>query len=294
MGARHQPHPAVLWPESQAASPMQSRLSWRGRRAAALPRAAPELRIAPRPAGILHCSLALPSAGPNGTQAQFCTCWGLLWGSDFVAWSLGVWNLTLISHSLNDLSVHAPCMYLWWVLQSCLHCLVFPFVALPAADSDGRPIALLPGCRPVHAVFVPAALPDSIPSHVSPFCLTCSSAAAVSLSKSRTSPPFFHPCAFHSSDIWPPAWAAVDLSAGAELFQCWFHQYILQLSSVPPGSGLRLLCRGGVSHCFLGISMKVGLKPHVSVSVDSYFRNRYSLKYEGSSLTYFKHNIYNP
>lgn len=108
----------------------------------------------------------------------------------------------------------------------------------------------------------PHQLPDSIPSHVSPCCPTCSSAAAAAaLSRSRTPPSFFQPCAFHSSVIWSPAQAALDLSASPELFQPCFHQYILQLSSFPPGSGLTLLCRDVVSHCFFGISIEIELKP---------------------------------
>lgn len=57
-------------PESQATSPTQSRHPWTDRRAAALPRVPAKLQRAPRPADILLCTLALPSAGLKGTMSM--------------------------------------------------------------------------------------------------------------------------------------------------------------------------------------------------------------------------------
>lgn len=182
-------------------------------------------------------NIPLPSAGLNSTWAQFCTCWGLLWGGGSVAWSLEMWSLTLISYFFNNL--WCPCsLHVSVVGFAILTALpVSPFVALPAADSDESLITALPGSRPVLHNLCPqlcptASLPVSV--HI---------ASCAALFRSSALPPFFKPYVFHSSVIWPPAWAAGDLSTGPELLLRWFHQYLLPLSSVPPfGSELTLLC----------------------------------------------------
>lgn len=129
-------------------------------------------------------------------------------------------------------------MYLWWVSQSCLCCLIFPFVASPAADSGERPMAALLGCRTVLAGFEPTPPPHSIPFHVSPCCPTCSSAAAAAaLSRSRTSPSFFQPFTTLSTGLLP------ELQWTSQLVQSFSNSGFTSTSFSCPQSPLALdLC----------------------------------------------------
>lgn len=178
-------------------------------------------------------------------------------------------------------------MDLWWVSQSCLHCLA-AFVALPAADSGERPTAALPGCRPAHVALVQADPPRCIPSHLSLHSSTC-----------ILLPDLEH---LHSSSIPRPLTTFSCPSCSGPLswprgFPPLVHQHILQLSSVPPAPYSCCYGEMPLVTAFWNLNgyraKNKQTNKHVLVSIALCFRSRYSWRYEGSFLNSFKQNIYN-